>query len=63
MLTCIFHPIDGMRVLEDEEAQLLIDSGVWFDSPLKAREYRLKVERDIQSEKKKSKLGEKSNER
>lgn len=68
MLTCVFHPLDGMRVVEEHEAERLIELGVWFDSPLKASEYRSKIERDIRIEKKKSlksndKLGEKSNER
>lgn len=69
MLTCVFHPIDKMRVVEDEEAEKLKASGVWFDSPTEARSYRESVEKDIQDEKAsvvkkpKNKLKEKSNER
>lgn len=67
MLTCVFHPIDDMRVVEDEEAVRLMASGVWFDSPIKAKEYRAKVEDEIKNEaeveKPKPKLKGKSNER
>lgn len=51
MLTCIYHPIDDMRVLEEDEAERLLASGVWFDSPRKAREYRENVEKDIKQTK------------
>lgn len=51
MLTCVYHPIEPMRVVEKDEADTLKESGVWFDSPLKAREYRLKVEDKIKQEK------------
>lgn len=50
MLTCVFHPIDAMRVVEEDEAQRLIASGVWFDSPRKAQTYREKVEDEIKHE-------------
>lgn len=51
MLTCVYHPIDSMRVVEEDEAEILMASGVWFDSPSKAREYRAKVEQQIKKEK------------
>lgn len=41
-----------MRVVEDDEAESLISSGVWFDSPLKAKAYKEKVEEKIKREKK-----------
>ncbi len=67
MLTCVYHPIDDFRVVEDDEAEILKASGVWFDSPTKAREYRIKVENDIKNESKveepKVKQKGKSNER
>ena len=64
MLTCVYHPIDDVRVVEEDEAERLMLSGVWFDSPVKAREYRLKVESDIKKESdSKSKIKGKSNER
>jgi len=50
MLTCVYHPIDSMRVVEDDEGDRLKASGVWFDSPVKARQYREKVEDEIESE-------------
>jgi len=51
MLTCVFHPIDAMRVVEEDDAARLIASGVWFDSPALAQNYRVKVETDIKKEK------------
>lgn len=67
MLTCVYHPIDPMRVVEDDEADRLKASGVWFDSPAKAQQYREKVEDEIKNEPKeeapKAKLKGKSNER
>lgn len=51
MLTCVFHPIDAMRVVEEDEAETLRASGVWFDSPAEAKEYKAKVEADIKKEK------------
>lgn len=50
MLTCVYHPIDSMRVVEDDEAERLKASGGWFDSPTKAKQYRLKVEDEIKQE-------------
>lgn len=50
MLTCVYHPIDDFRVVEEDEAERLKASGVWFDSPLKAKEYRAKVEDEIKNE-------------
>ena len=52
MLTCIFHPINPMQIVEDDAAESLIASGVWFDSPAKAQEYRAKVENKIKQESK-----------
>jgi hypothetical protein len=52
MLTCVYHPIDAYRVVEDDEAVRLKASGVWFDSPAKAKAYRDKVEEEIKNESK-----------
>ena len=52
MLTCVYHPIDPMRVVEEDEAERLKASGGWFDSPTKAKQYRLKVEDEIKQEQK-----------
>lgn len=52
MLTCIYHPIDPCRVVEEDEAMTMKASGVWFDSPLKAKQYRDKVEEEIKQESK-----------
>lgn len=51
MLTCVYHPIDAMRVVEEDEAERLRAMGVWFDSPRDAQNYRIKVETDIRKEK------------
>lgn len=52
MLTCVYHPIDGMQVVEQDDAERMMMSGVWFDSPKKAIQYRDKVEDEIQQESK-----------
>ena len=52
MLTCVYHPIDRMRVVEDDEAARMLASGGWFDCPTKARAYRAKVEDEIRNESK-----------
>lgn len=72
MLTCVYHPIDPMRVVEEDEAQILLEKGFWFDCPTKAKQYRDKVEDGIKKESKvalkkaeqpKAKLKEKGDER
>ena len=65
MLTCVYHPIDDMRVVEADEAEVLKASGIWFDSPKKAKEYRMKVENEMKDEAKqpKAKPKEKNNEK
>jgi len=52
MLTCVYHPIDPMRVVENDEGDRLKASGVWFDSPTKAKQYRKQVEEEIKQESK-----------
>ena len=67
MLTCVYHPLDDFIVVEDDEAEKLLASGVWFDSPVKAQQYRNKVENEIKEENKakktKAKLKGKDNEK
>jgi hypothetical protein len=50
MLSCVYHPIDPMRVVEEEEAHNLKGTGVWFDCPAKAKKYRSKIEDEIKQE-------------
>ena len=50
MLNCVYHPIDSMRVVEDEERERLLASGFWYDSPDEARNAREKVEKQIKDE-------------
>jgi len=56
MLTCVYHPIDPMRVVEAEQADAMKASGVWFDCPKKAKLYRTKVEDEIEQEAKATEL-------
>lgn len=50
MLSCVFHPIDPMRVVEDDEAKRMIETGFWFDCPKKALNYRNQVAENIKNE-------------
>lgn len=65
MLTCVYHPLDHMRVVEEDEAERLKESGVWFDCPAKAKAYRHRVANDLKKEKTKAKgqIKETKNER
>jgi hypothetical protein len=49
MLTCVYHPIDAFRVVEDDEADRLKALGVWFDCPTKARKYKDQIEAELKS--------------
>jgi len=50
MLHCVYHPTLEMQVVEDEEKDKLIASGVWFMHPNEAKEMREKYEHQITSE-------------
>lgn len=50
MLTCLYHPLDDMIVVEEEDAQKYRDMGVWFDHPLLAKDYRKKLEKELKEE-------------
>lgn len=50
MLTCVHSPIEPMRVVEEHEAERLMNTGVWFDCPSKAQKYREKVEAEVLNE-------------
>lgn len=63
MLTCVFHPTDGMRVVELNDATDLMASGFWFDSPAKAVDYKIKIQDKIKNEKVKKPKQEKSHEK
>ena len=52
MLTCVYHPIHGMQVLEECDAETLVDAGFWFHSPKEATNYRVKVEEEIKQSRK-----------
>lgn len=50
MLNCIYHPVDDMRIVDNEERERLLASGFWFDSPVEAKAAREKVEKQIKDE-------------
>jgi hypothetical protein len=50
MLACVYHPLGTMRVVEDEEAEELIATGVWFNSPKTARESKEAIAKEIAQE-------------
>lgn len=50
MLYCLYHPTLEMVVVEDEERERLLETGVWFDHPLLAKEMRLNYEQEIENE-------------
>lgn len=50
MLYCLYHPTLEMQVVDDEEREILLETGVWFDHPLQAQQMRLDYERQIQNE-------------
>ncbi len=58
MLTCVYHPLQPMKVVEADEADKLKATGVWFDSPKKAAEYKQGVEQKVKKEKSKDKRNE-----
>lgn len=59
MLTCVHSPIEPMRVVEQDEAERLKSTGVWFDCPTKAQKYREDIESEIKDESKPKSNGRK----
>jgi hypothetical protein len=48
--SCLYHKTQGMRVIEDtqeEEYKRLLESGVWFDHPTKAKNWSKEHEEPI----------------
>jgi hypothetical protein len=39
-LNCAYHPSEGMKVVEDDEYKNLLSTGIWFDNPKSAWEYK-----------------------
>lgn len=50
MLHCIYHPIEAMRVVDNDEREKMLASGLWFDSPKEAGEMRKKHEAIVLNE-------------
>lgn len=50
MLTTVYHPIDPPRYMEDDEADKLKATGVWFDTPTAAKKYLDKLEAEMNQE-------------
>lgn len=55
MLNCVYHPVDDMRVVDNDEREQLLASGFWFDSPVKAKEKRESYEQKLREQPKHSK--------
>lgn len=57
--SCLYHPTDGMRVIEaDQHAEYkrLLETGVWFDHPIKAKEMRSTYEEQIRQRSRKGRI-------
>jgi hypothetical protein len=52
MLNCVYHPVDEMRVVDDEERQRLLATGYWFDHPNAAKQKRETYEKRLLDEQK-----------
>lgn len=55
MLSCLYHPTEGMRVFPDSEVEEKLASKVWFTNPKSAEEMRAKYEDEILRNKRGSK--------
>jgi len=47
--SCLYHKTEGMRVIEADQEDVykrLRDSGEWFDSPVKAKEFNIAKEKE-----------------
>ncbi len=43
MISCAYHPFDDMRVVSDEELEIMVASGEWFRHPNDAKAAREKL--------------------
>ena len=50
MLNCIYHPTLEMQVVEDDEKERFLATGVWFAHPNEALKMRKDYEHQITSE-------------
>jgi len=53
MLNCIYHPVNEMKVVEDEEYEDLLTTGVWFKHPTEAKAMREKYEQRLHNARRK----------
>ena len=51
MLNCIYHPVDGMQVVDNADRERHLKTGFWFDTPQEAAEKRRTVEKDMKKQK------------
>lgn len=50
MLCCVFHPTAPMRVVEEDERDELLKTGLWFNSPADAKVLKKRCEDKIKEE-------------
>ncbi len=58
MLNCVYHPVDEMRVVTDEDRDKLLASGAWFDHPQDAKNMREDYEKQIRKQRCKPSKGD-----
>ena len=63
MLNCVYHAVDEMRVVNNDEREKLLATGVWFDSPGEAKSGLKPNEKPILSNSKSAKCEIKSEDR
>lgn len=47
MHSCVYHPTEEMRVVDEEEFERLLATGYWFKHPNEAKKMREEYERQI----------------
>jgi hypothetical protein len=50
VINCIYHPVHGMRVVQQDEYERLLATGVWFAHPTEAKNMRKDYEKQIHDE-------------
>jgi hypothetical protein len=50
MLNCAYHPVNGMKVVDNDEFEKLLATGVWFKHPTEAKNMREDYEKRLQDQ-------------